>query len=283
MNVHTQDILQKCTDPSRFLRIFHFSVGLPDEKKAKLHQKLIRILVCIPNFTCKIKLLSHLLTLPSCSVLFLFNCLTLSCLSKLISISLCRVWSSVRVAFTDTASTQLVCKHDVTCVPISARLPRRLSRLWWQRNLENAKSWERFWFSFCLRMLWFPRPLICPSVHLSVRVLFCFCVIYVYSAATVAPERACLFRRMSDYHPLTFRGWSWCFPARLGQISKKDAGIYEVVLKDDRGKDTSKLNLKDQGNLDWVAQLRPSPAGESLFTSSSRFQRLDEWGVQLHR
>lgn len=32
------------------------------------------------------------------------------------------------------------------------------------------------------------------------------------------------------------------------QISKKDAGIYEVVLKDDRGKDTSTLNLTDQGN-----------------------------------
>ncbi|XP_016118384.1 myomesin-1-like, partial [Sinocyclocheilus grahami] len=30
------------------------------------------------------------------------------------------------------------------------------------------------------------------------------------------------------------------------QISKKDAGIYEVVLKDDRGKDTSTLNLTDQ-------------------------------------
>ncbi|XP_016346173.1 M-protein, striated muscle [Sinocyclocheilus anshuiensis] len=29
-------------------------------------------------------------------------------------------------------------------------------------------------------------------------------------------------------------------------ISKKDAGIYEVVLKDDRGKDTSTLNLTDQ-------------------------------------
>uniref|UniRef100_A0A671QW30 M-protein, striated muscle-like n=1 Tax=Sinocyclocheilus anshuiensis TaxID=1608454 RepID=A0A671QW30_9TELE len=32
-------------------------------------------------------------------------------------------------------------------------------------------------------------------------------------------------------------------------ISKKDAGIYEVVLKDDRGKDTSTLNLTDQGNI----------------------------------
>ncbi|XP_058490526.1 myomesin-1 isoform X1 [Solea solea] len=34
------------------------------------------------------------------------------------------------------------------------------------------------------------------------------------------------------------------------KISKKDAGVYEVVLKDDRGKDTSTLNLTDQGFKD---------------------------------
>uniref|UniRef100_A0A665WLT9 Myomesin-1 n=1 Tax=Echeneis naucrates TaxID=173247 RepID=A0A665WLT9_ECHNA len=34
----------------------------------------------------------------------------------------------------------------------------------------------------------------------------------------------------------------------IAQISKKDAGVYEVVLKDDRGKDTSTLNLTDQSN-----------------------------------
>uniref|UniRef100_A0A3B4AQI0 Myomesin-1 n=1 Tax=Periophthalmus magnuspinnatus TaxID=409849 RepID=A0A3B4AQI0_9GOBI len=32
----------------------------------------------------------------------------------------------------------------------------------------------------------------------------------------------------------------------IAQISKKDSGVYEVVLKDDRGKDTSKLNLTEQ-------------------------------------
>uniref|UniRef100_A0A8C1F1V8 Myomesin-1 n=1 Tax=Cyprinus carpio carpio TaxID=630221 RepID=A0A8C1F1V8_CYPCA len=40
----------------------------------------------------------------------------------------------------------------------------------------------------------------------------------------------------------------------ITQISKKDAGIYEVVLKDDRGKDTSTLNLTDQGNSRKVIQ-----------------------------
>lgn len=44
-----------------------------------------------------------------------------------------------------------------------------------------------------------------------------------------------------------FPGLNLAFSCSLGQISKKDAGIYEVVLKDDRGKDTSTLNLKDQG------------------------------------
>ncbi|KAK9527622.1 hypothetical protein VZT92_014168 [Zoarces viviparus] len=36
----------------------------------------------------------------------------------------------------------------------------------------------------------------------------------------------------------------------IAQISKKDSGVYEVVLQDDRGKDTSKLNLTDQGFKD---------------------------------
>ncbi|XP_061661988.1 myomesin-1 isoform X7 [Syngnathoides biaculeatus] len=35
-------------------------------------------------------------------------------------------------------------------------------------------------------------------------------------------------------------------PVRTLKISKKDAGVYETVLKDDRGKDASKLNLTDQ-------------------------------------
>ncbi|XP_071381721.1 myomesin-1 isoform X2 [Centroberyx affinis] len=41
----------------------------------------------------------------------------------------------------------------------------------------------------------------------------------------------------------------------IAQISKKDAGVYEVVLKDDRGQDTSKLNLTDQGFKDLMNQV----------------------------
>uniref|UniRef100_A0A7N8YH16 Myomesin-1 n=1 Tax=Mastacembelus armatus TaxID=205130 RepID=A0A7N8YH16_9TELE len=41
----------------------------------------------------------------------------------------------------------------------------------------------------------------------------------------------------------------------IAQISKKDSGVYEVVLKDDRGKDTSTLNLTDQGFKDLMNQV----------------------------
>ncbi|XP_037550207.1 M-protein, striated muscle [Nematolebias whitei] len=41
----------------------------------------------------------------------------------------------------------------------------------------------------------------------------------------------------------------------ISQISKKDAGVYEVVLKDERGKDTSTLNLTDQGFKDLMNEV----------------------------
>ncbi|XP_078147413.1 myomesin-1 isoform X1 [Centroberyx gerrardi] len=41
----------------------------------------------------------------------------------------------------------------------------------------------------------------------------------------------------------------------IAQISKKDAGVYEIVLKDDRGQDTSKLNLTDQGFKDLMNEV----------------------------
>nr|XP_019943157.1 PREDICTED: myomesin-1 isoform X4 [Paralichthys olivaceus] len=41
----------------------------------------------------------------------------------------------------------------------------------------------------------------------------------------------------------------------IAQISKRDSGVYEVVLKDDRGKDTSTLNLTDQGFKDLMNEV----------------------------
>uniref|UniRef100_A0A8B9HBV8 Myomesin-1 n=1 Tax=Astyanax mexicanus TaxID=7994 RepID=A0A8B9HBV8_ASTMX len=41
----------------------------------------------------------------------------------------------------------------------------------------------------------------------------------------------------------------------IAQISKKDAGVYEVIVKDDRGTDKSTLNLTDQGFKDLMNQV----------------------------
>ncbi|XP_047424251.1 myomesin-1 isoform X7 [Mugil cephalus] len=41
----------------------------------------------------------------------------------------------------------------------------------------------------------------------------------------------------------------------IAQISKKDAGVYEVILKDDRGQDKSTLNLTDQGFKDLMNEV----------------------------
>ncbi|XP_029313356.1 M-protein, striated muscle isoform X3 [Cottoperca gobio] len=41
----------------------------------------------------------------------------------------------------------------------------------------------------------------------------------------------------------------------IAQISKKDSGVYQVVLKDDRGKDTSTLNLTDHGFKDLMNEV----------------------------
>ncbi|TKS87631.1 Myomesin-1 190 kDa connectin-associated protein 190 kDa titin-associated protein [Collichthys lucidus] len=41
----------------------------------------------------------------------------------------------------------------------------------------------------------------------------------------------------------------------IAQISKKDSGVYKVILKDDRGTDTSTLNLTDQGFKDLMNEV----------------------------
>uniref|UniRef100_A0A673GXH6 Myomesin-1 n=1 Tax=Sinocyclocheilus rhinocerous TaxID=307959 RepID=A0A673GXH6_9TELE len=58
----------------------------------------------------------------------------------------------------------------------------------------------------------------------------------------------------------------------IAQISKKDAGIYEVVLKDDRGKDTSTLNLTDQGtNSSTPLKIQSTEEGIRLYTFVSYY------------
>lgn len=79
------------------------------------------------------------------------------------------------------------------------------------------------------------------------------------------------------------------WPRAPCQISKKDSGVYEVVLKDDRGKDTSTLNLTDQGEP-WSHKLTQanrywskSISHDDQICPLSRFQRLDEWSFQFYR
>lgn len=43
------------------------------------------------------------------------------------------------------------------------------------------------------------------------------------------------------------------------QFSKKDAGIYEVILKDDRGKDKSILKLVEGGKSAMLKMCSPVP------------------------
>uniref|UniRef100_A0AAX7UFV0 Myomesin 1b n=1 Tax=Astatotilapia calliptera TaxID=8154 RepID=A0AAX7UFV0_ASTCA len=60
----------------------------------------------------------------------------------------------------------------------------------------------------------------------------------------------------------------------IAQISKKDAGVYEVILKDDRGQDTSTLNLTDQGNFVWMFVFAANSSTPLKITSTDEGIRL---------
>ncbi|KAL7876220.1 hypothetical protein AOLI_G00111830 [Acnodon oligacanthus] len=64
----------------------------------------------------------------------------------------------------------------------------------------------------------------------------------------------------------------------IAQISKKDAGVYEVIVKDDRGKDKSTLNLTDQGFKDLMNQVF------SVIANSSTQLKIQstEQGIRLY-
>ncbi|XP_056440362.1 myomesin-1 isoform X1 [Gadus chalcogrammus] len=64
----------------------------------------------------------------------------------------------------------------------------------------------------------------------------------------------------------------------IAQISKKDAGVYNIVLKDDRGKDTSTLNLTDQGFRDMMNEVFSVIANSS---TALKITSTDE-GIRLY-
>lgn len=189
---------------------------------------------------------TQILTFSSCSVLS-FNCLTLFCLSfpsSCVMSERLSVWHSLtwrpRRQFINMMSHVSPFQRDspADTADYTDNVIRRRLKVW---NCSGfCPAWE------CFEFTWPVRPSVSLSVCLSVGVLFCFCVIYVFSAASVAPERACLSDEC-EIRILWLSGAESGVSCSLGQISKKDAGVYEVVLKDDRGKDTSTLNLKDHG------------------------------------
>ncbi|KAI5627977.1 myomesin-1 isoform X3 [Silurus asotus] len=64
----------------------------------------------------------------------------------------------------------------------------------------------------------------------------------------------------------------------IAQISKKDAGVYEVIVKDDRGQDKSTLNLTDQGFKDLMNQVFSVIANSS---TPLKIQSTEE-GIRLY-
>uniref|UniRef100_A0A8C8LXX8 Myomesin 1b n=1 Tax=Oncorhynchus tshawytscha TaxID=74940 RepID=A0A8C8LXX8_ONCTS len=62
------------------------------------------------------------------------------------------------------------------------------------------------------------------------------------------------------------------------EISKKDAGVYEIVMKDDRGKDTSTLNLTEQGFRDLMNEMFSHIANSS---TALKIQSTEE-GIRLY-
>ncbi|XP_056155262.1 M-protein, striated muscle [Lampris incognitus] len=93
--------------------------------------------------------------------------------------------------------------------------------------------------------------------YLSYEVTPECCVILKCKVGNIKKETAALWYKdgreiKADEHLSFTEG---VLKLEIAQISKKDSGVYEVVLKDDRGKDTSTLNLTDQGFKDLMNEV----------------------------
>uniref|UniRef100_A0AAZ3P7N7 Myomesin 1b n=1 Tax=Oncorhynchus tshawytscha TaxID=74940 RepID=A0AAZ3P7N7_ONCTS len=84
--------------------------------------------------------------------------------------------------------------------------------------------------------------------YLSYEVTPECCVILKCKVGNIKKETVALWykdgREVKGDEKLTFT--EGVLKLEIAQISKKDAGVYEIVLKDDRGQDTSTLNLTEQ-------------------------------------
>lgn len=119
-----------------------------------------------------------------------------------------------------------------------------------------------------------------PTAFLPLCPTCVFC-----SILTVLKDKACISQTIPNFCWLCATDVVWFYSLQTHQISKKDAGVYEVVLKDERGKDTSTLNLTDQGKQSEIENTEQplSSRPDWIMTLSSRFQRSDEWSVRIHR
>ncbi|XP_055364575.1 myomesin-1 isoform X4 [Betta splendens] len=93
--------------------------------------------------------------------------------------------------------------------------------------------------------------------YLSYEVTNECCVILKCKVGNVKKETSALWYKdgheiKSDEHLGFTEG---VLKLEIAQISKKDSGVYEVVLKDDRGKDTSTLNLTNQSFKDLMNEV----------------------------
>ncbi|NXS59718.1 MYOM1 protein, partial [Brachypteracias leptosomus] len=67
----------------------------------------------------------------------------------------------------------------------------------------------------------------------------------------------------------------------ISEFSKKDAGTYEVILKDDRGKDTSELLLKDTGQSHFL-QAEPCVCSSSALSATDLKIQSTAEGIRLY-
>ncbi|XP_046879441.1 myomesin-1 isoform X3 [Hypomesus transpacificus] len=116
--------------------------------------------------------------------------------------------------------------------------------------------------------------------YLSYEVTPECCVVLKCKVGNIKKETVALWYKdgreiKADEH-LTFT--EGVLTLEIAQISKKDAGIYEVILKDDRGKDSSTLNLTDQGFKNMMNEVFSVIANSS---TALKIQSTEE-GIRLY-
>nr|XP_046212106.1 myomesin-1 isoform X4 [Oncorhynchus gorbuscha] len=116
--------------------------------------------------------------------------------------------------------------------------------------------------------------------YLSYEVTPECCVILKCKVGNIKKETVALWykdgREVKGDEKLTFT--EGVLKLEIAQISKKDAGVYEIVLKDDRGQDTSTLNLTEQGFRDLMNEVFSNIANSS---TALKIQSTDE-GIRLY-